>query len=67
MFKCKHCNNDSFYMQKKSIHVGMYCNKCKAWKQWLSNAEVRKYRIMGVVLKEEESINQIKIGDIEND
>jgi len=64
MFKCKHCLNEIFYIKKKSVHVGMYCKKCHAWKQWLSKSEIRKYKLQGIELIEDEKNKQIEIGEL---
>lgn len=51
--KCKYCKSENFIIIKTNNNIGLYCNNCKAWREWLKDWEVRKYKLKGIEFKEE--------------
>ena len=54
--RCKFCNDNHLRLEYKKPHLGLYCNNCNHWIEWIKKEETKDYLENTNILKSEEAM-----------
>lgn len=55
---CDSCGSTKFFLRKKTSNIGLYCEGCDKWQQWIGKKVLPSLKTMGYIVHEEDYVSQ---------